>query len=229
MAKKQSVVVDRDEELKKIQAELDEKGAVKVGDSKFLFLDVSSTCTGYTIASLDFPNKRASIEEAGVLWFSDKWDHQEKYSYIFNAIMTYFEVVKHVDFIVHEAYSINRDRMQGTLVLPEMIGAIKVAAAENSIKVRDIHPQSWRKQLGVRPIVENDKKDFKTPTKNAILKLVAVPEQSQSNITGQERTTPSDMYDSLGIAYGWLTSYGFSVTFKKTEFNTHIGMLTSKK
>jgi len=219
--------------LEQIEKELEEKGT-NLGDSRFLFLDVSSTCTGYCVAELDFVNKRAKIDNAGVLWFNDKWDHQDKYSYIFNAIMTYFEIVEKVDYIIHEAYSINMKQRSGIMVVPEMIGAIKVGAAENNTKVSSITPQTWRKQLEIKPDVTIGKdgkktRDYKNPTKQKILELLDVPEKSVSNITNNERTTPSDMYDALGVCLGWLEQYGFKVKYKGCKFNTHIGTLEGEK
>ena len=214
-------------DLEQVQKDVEEKGS-DVGASHFLFLDVSSTCTGYCIAELDFVTKRAKVTKAGVLWFDSKWDHQKKYAYVGNAVLTYFEVVEQIDYIVHESYSINMSKRMGAMVCPEMIGVIKWAAEENNTTVSDITPQTWRKQLVIKPdmhIVKGGKKkrDYKDPTKVKISELMEVPEKSVSNITGNERTTPSDMYDALGVCFGWLTKFGFKIKCSKCEFNTHIG------
>jgi len=217
------------DDLEQIQKEIEDKGS-QVGNSHILFLDVSSTCTGYSIAEIDFVHKKAKIKKAGVIWFNDKWSHQEKYAYIFNAILTYFEIIEQIDYIVHEAYAINMNQRSGILVCPEMIGAIKTAAEENNTKVSSITPQTWRKQLEIKPNISIDKngkkhRDYKEPTKQKILELLDVPEKSTSNITNNERTTPSDMYDALGVCIGWLNQYNFRVIYSGCEFNTHIGTL----
>ena len=66
----------------------------KIGDSHILFLDVSSTCTGFSIASVDWVNKKANLDKAGCIWFNSKWENAEKYDYIYHFInllgITYF-------------------------------------------------------------------------------------------------------------------------------------------
>lgn len=199
-----------------------------------LFLDVSSTCTGYTVATFNLGDKAApvTIKRAGCLWFGSDWDHQTKYSYIFNAVLTYFEVVEQVDFIVHEQYSVNKDRMAGVMVVPEMIGAIKVAAKENGVRVDCIPPQTWRAQIGLKPatVVGADgktKRDYKGPCKVIMNKLFgSVPEEVISNITKKNRATPSDVYDAMGVCIGWLKKNGYNnIVYDQVEYNSHIGAL----
>jgi len=199
-----------------------------------LFLDVSSTCTGYTIAKFDISDKKApvTITKAGVLWFDDDWDHPTKYSYIFNAVLTYFEVVEQIDMIIHEQYSVNKDKMAGVMVVPEMIGAIKVAAKENGVKIDSILPQTWRSQVGVKPVVTltsagKKKRDYKAPCKDIMVKAFKnIPENIVSNITNKKRATPSDLYDSMGVAVGWLKKNGYTnLVYDKCEYNTHLGAM----
>lgn len=194
-------------------------------NSSILFLDVSSSCTGYTVADCSWETRSANLSETGVLWFNPKWTHAEKYHYIGKAIMEYFYVTGKCDYLVHEAYAINPKQMGGVLVCPEMLGAIKFASAELGIKVDSISPQSWRKACGIKPITENGKRDYKEPTKQFFKKKVDIPETVLSNITGQERNTPSDLYDSLGVAYGWLSTFkqlSDELFFRKITFNTKI-------
>src|SRR5690242_18342669 len=75
-----------------------------------LFLDVSSTCTGYAIAAMNLGDKSeaVTVKKAGCIWFGADWDHQTKYSYIFNALLTYFEIVEQIDLVIHESYSVNK-------------------------------------------------------------------------------------------------------------------------
>src|SRR5690606_14747828 len=112
-------------EEKTVQEQIPE---VKLGDCNILFLDVSSSCTGFTIAKVDFINKKAEIIKAGPIWLDTHWEHAKKYDYLYNLVQNYFEVVEHIDFIVVEQYSINTSKMSGVLVSPEAHGAIKAAA-----------------------------------------------------------------------------------------------------
>lgn len=204
------------DELKKI------KDGQEVGDIRILFMDISSTCTGYASCSLDFATKKATWKSAGALWLNPKWEHQTKYLYMHEAINNYFWIVDQIDYIVAEQYSINPKRMAGVCVVPEMQGAIKAAAASNGVKVDSILPQSWRAQLRIKKA----NGEYKTPTKNKVLEYVAVPETSISNITNIERTTPSDLYDAIGVGLGWLKKLGIEENdFSQIEFNTHIGVL----
>lgn len=196
-----------------------------------LFLDVSSTCTGYAIASLNLGDRSeaVTIKKAGCLWFGADWDHQTKYSYIFNALLTYFEVVEQIDLVIHESYSVNKDRMAGVMVVPEMIGAIKVAAKENGVRVDSLPPQTWRAQIGLKPdsTVGKDgksKRDYKTPCKVIMDKLFGnIPTEVISNITKKNRATPSDLYDALGVCLGWLKKNGYGkIVYNKCEYNSHI-------
>jgi hypothetical protein len=77
----------------------------------------------------------------------------------------------------------------------------------------------------------NGKRDYKTPVKNKILDMAYIPETFQSNITGKERQTPSDVFDACGIAYGWLKKleggegkpYFRSIKFAELKINPHNG------
>ena len=216
--------MDQIESLDQLQNE------VKVEEVNILFLDVSSTCTGYSIYRLNFHTKTAILQKAGALWMNQDWQHAEKYSYMFHAVSNYFWVVEQVDYIVTEQYSINPKRMSGVMTVPEMLGSIKTAAWENGIKVSSILPQQWRSKLGIKATVTNGEKDWKEPTKQKVLTLANVPEDTVSNITGQLRKSPSDLYDSIAIGWGWLIKFGIkSVQVSpNVKFNDHIGVISNK-
>jgi len=217
-------------DINTIQEQLTEN-EIPLGDCTFLYLDVSSTCTGYVVTGLDFLKKKAYIKSAGVIWFNPKWTHQEKYHYLFSAIVNYFWIVENVDYIVHESYAINTNQKQGIMVVPEMIGSVKVAAWENGVRVDDIPPQTWRSQLGIKPNIiqkpgQKAKREYKLPTKIYVEKFMDVPETSISNITNKERKTPSDLYDAVGVCLGWLKKYGFKINKPRDyKFNNHIGIV----
>lgn len=217
------------ETLEDVKNDISEKGIQKVN---ILFLDVSSTCTGYSIMEIDFHDKTSKLNKCGALWLSNKdWKDQQKYSYLFNAISQYFWISCEVDYIVAEQYSINPKKMVGVQVLPEMMGVIKTAAEENGVNVSTILPQTWRAQLKIKPTVTvNDKgsksRDYKQPTKEKVLEYFTIPEKSISNITSKERNTPSDLYDAVAIGLGWTKKYGLDKLLPSDpEINPHIGAL----
>jgi len=205
-----------------LEKELEKNGQVLEG-IRVLFLDISSSCTGYAIANLDFKSKSADFQRAGAIWLDPDWSHQEKYSYMFNAIVNYFWVAEAIDYIVVEQYSINPNRMMGVNVVPEMQGAIKTAAWENGVKVSSILPQTWRSQLGIK---KDSSGDWKGPTKLKIAQYTQVPIESESNLTRKLRATPSDLYDAMAVGMGWTKKLGFDESkwkFNNIKFNTHVG------
>lgn len=201
---------------------------VQIKNVNGLFLDASSSCTGYTIVNFDISARKAkaSISKAGVLWFGSDWDHGDKYAYLYNAILNYFDIVEKVDLIVYEQYSINKDKMSGSLVLPEMIGCVKLAGKETGVQVDSILPQTWRSQTGIKPVkTAAGKRDYKTPCIALMKSLIKnFPDECISNITKKSRATPNDLADSLGVAIGWLKKHGYNnIDYSACEFNKHIG------
>lgn len=204
----------------------------KVEEVNILFLDCSSTCTGYAVMRINFEKKTCSLTSCGALWLNNRnWRDQERYSYMFHALSGYFWIVEKVDYVVAEQYSINPSKMIGVQVLPELMGVIKAASEENGVKCSTILPQTWRSQLGIKPVVTtskggNSKKDYKSPTKDKVLEYFNIPETSISNITGKERATPSDLYDAIAIALGWTKKYGITTLVpSEFSFNAHVGIM----
>jgi Holliday junction resolvasome RuvABC endonuclease subunit len=202
-------------DIEQLKKEIESKGQ-QVTDVNVLFLDLSSSCTGYVLVSVNFEKKSAKFITTGAIWFDDSWKNQEKYHYVFSAIVNYFNIVGQIDLCVCEAYMINRNKLMGSQVGPELHGAVQVALAEIGVKYYTILPQSWRKALGITPNVSinakgKKEKDFKTPTKNFVLQQAPhIPPQIQSNITGNNRTTPTDVYDAMAVAMGFLNRLGVS-------------------
>lgn len=199
-------------DVEQLKKELDEKGA-KVGSVNVLFLDLSSSCTGYSLVQVDFEGKKAKFINSGAIWFDDSWTNQEKYHYIFSAVTNYFNIVGQIDLCVAEAYMINSKKLMGSQVGPELHGALQVALAEIGVKYFTILPQSWRSALGIKPNVSvNSKgkkeKDFKGPTKTFVTNLAPIPAQIESNITKNQRTTPNDVYDAIAVGLGFLSKMG---------------------
>lgn len=194
-----------------------------------LFLDVSSSCVGYSIFNLDFTHKKSVLKKTGALWLDTNWDHAEKYSYMFHTIVDYFWIAEQIDYIVVEQYSINPKKMVGVAVVPEMMGVVKCAANENGVKVNSILPQSWRSLLGIKADVTINAKgkkerDFKAPAKRYVDALFTVPPQIVSNITKNQRQTPSDLYDAVCVGLAWTKKIGFASTdVSNVKINDHIG------
>ncbi len=212
------------EQIQDLESLKKDVGTDKVIEAiNILFLDISSACNGYCIANVNFTSKKVQFIKAGAIWLNPDWSHQEKYNYMYHVVCNYFWVVEAIDYIVVEQYSVNPKKAMGVNVVSEMQGSIKAAAWENGVKVTSILPQTWRSQLKIK---KNEDKDFKEPTKQYMLTRVTIPEESVSNITGQARKTPSDLYDAMGIAMGWLTKLGFDntkIVFTDMKFNDHIG------
>src|SRR5215469_1758301 len=78
--------------LEDIKRLAEERGEHVTGVN-ILFLDVSSTCTGYSIFTVDFVNRSASLTKAGAIWFSDKLEQDDKCSYMYNMIVNYFNII----------------------------------------------------------------------------------------------------------------------------------------
>lgn len=186
-----------------------------------LFLDPSSTCTGYTVASVNFEDKKAKILSAGAIWLDKHLPNQEKYHYLYNAITNFFNIVYHIGFCFAEAYMLNTNKKMGCLIGPEIHGAIQVALAEIGVGYKTIPVQTWRSQMGIKPdpIVNKDgsyktnskgkvQRNFKSPTRRALWKYLKLPEKIISNITHAERKLPDDLTDALAICIGTLKKYG---------------------
>lgn len=180
-----------------------------LGDDPVLYLDISSTCTGWTVARMDRRTKKAIITAAGVLWFDKEWPHGRKYKELQDFVLNVAYVRHRVNNIVAEGYMVNPKRAMGTLVIPEATGAIKATCFEAAPPMGFylILPQSWRAALQIKkdPSLAGSS-SWKIPTKNKIEKILGpLPEKLMSNITGKLRKTPYDLYDSLGICMGWLS------------------------
>jgi Holliday junction resolvasome RuvABC endonuclease subunit len=189
-------------------AEEIDKKAQKVKEVSVLFFDLSSSCTGYTLVKVNFAERKAKFINSGAIWFNDSWTNQEKYYYLYSAITNYFNIVGQIDLCVCEAYMINQKKLMGSQVGPELHGAVQVALSEIGVKYYTILPQSWRKALDIKATTTLEKgkkvRDFKTPTKDLVLKHASIPTTITSNITSNSRTTPNDVYDSVAIAMGFL-------------------------
>jgi hypothetical protein len=80
-----------------------------------VFLDLSSNCSGFAIASFTTVDNKAvaTIHKAGVIWFSDEWNHGQKYKYIVERILDEFYIQDEITDIIHEKYSVSLNQRGG--------------------------------------------------------------------------------------------------------------------
>lgn len=211
-----------------------------------LFLDTSSSCTGYVVARLDrgkslnMSDATCVIERAGAIWFPANWTNPQKYAYMYKLVTEDFYITSAITDIIYERYSFSPSQRMGSLVVPEMIGAIKAATQDvcsMPLGVEEIAPQTWRSQIGLKAIETTvqvkDKKtgaikskkqrDFKTPCVDYFKGKYEIPEKILSNVTGKERATPHDVFDAFGICEGWHRKLGITkFELKDNAFNIYI-------
>ena len=214
--------------MKLNQEQLDNAPETDLGDSHRLFLDMSSSCTGYVIAKLE--GRKCTIARAGVIWFGDKWENGQKYFHLQDCITSDFYVVNAITDVIYESFHVNPKQVGNSLVVPEMIGAMKACLydiASMPLGCEDISPTTWRSILGIKPLkspmlnkngVQEKTKagkprynnDWKTPVINYIDTMFdnSIPKRLKSNITGNFRATPNDLYDAMGICIAWHRKLG---------------------
>lgn len=181
-----------------------------LGDGKNLYLDISSTCTGYVIASMDTGKKIGTIHKAGILYFPTKWEHGRKYRALQEFIMDVAFIRYQIQNVIAEGYMVNPKRVMGTLVIPEATGAVQAACFESPdqpLGFYRILPQSWRASLKIKKHTKYaGNKAWKEPTKKRVESLLGVkmPTKVLNFLDSKPRKTPYDLIDALGICMGWL-------------------------
>lgn len=216
--------------MKLEQEVLDAAQEIGQAEAYRLFLDLSSTCSGYVCARIE--GRKCIISRLGVMWFPTDCPNGQKYYQMQQAIGEFYTVNAITD-IIYESYHVNPAQVGNSLVVPEMIGAMKAACHDvfgMPIGYEDISPTAWRGKLGIQPIktpkldkagnqvYKKTKKgmqpvverDFKTPVINYMDKMFdnKIPKMLKSNITGNLRSTPNDLYDALGVCVGWSKKLG---------------------
>ena len=175
-----------------------------------LFLDISSTCTGYVIADVA---DKATILEAGAIWFAKGDSVAKKCQKIRDFIVDQAEygigdgpLTK----VVFERYSFNTKNPNGSLVCPQMQGAVMVGCEDIAAETDQIPPQTWRKNCGLK---KKRHEDWKVVVQDYFRSKWKLPEKIESNVTGNMRTTPSDYFDALGVCEGYCRGLGLEVEF----------------
>ena len=90
--------------MKLTQEQMDQAPEQSMGDSYRLFLDMSSTCTGYTVAQ--FAGKKCTIARCGVMWFPNDWTNAQKYHHVHQAIGEFYTINAVTD-VIYESYHVN--------------------------------------------------------------------------------------------------------------------------
>lgn len=213
--------------------------ATYVDQTRILFLDPSSSCTGFAMVAVNSARKEAEIISAGPLWFGNDWDQGKKLRYLFSAIRNYFFILNQgVSEVVCEEYFFPRGgknaKITGSTVVPEMIGVACLAAADEdpALDFTKVSAQAWRNLIGVKADVSDHPtevdgrtgkpkkvKDFKTPVARFVKQHINVPDEFTSNITGNTRQTPDDVTDVLGMVIGVLKSRGYTKITAQTGWD----------
>ena len=174
--------------------------------------------------------RTCTIARAGVMWFGADWENGKKYFHLQDAIMGDFYTTNAITDIIYESFHVNPKQVGNSLVVPEMIGAMKACVYDvmgMPLGVEDMSPTAWICKLGIKPLkspkmdkngVQETTKagkprfnnDWKTPVINYmdILFDNQIPQRLKSNITGNVRATPNDLYDALGITIAWHKKFG---------------------
>jgi hypothetical protein len=212
---------------------LDAAPETDMGNSYRLFLDLSSSCSGYSIARME--GRKCTIVRAGAMWFPSDCPNGQKYYQMQQAIGEFYTVNAITD-IIYESYHVNPNQVGNSLVVPEMIGAVKAACYDifgSPIGIEESSPTDWRGRLGIKAIktpkldkagnptfrksrsgrmMEVVERDYKTPVIELVDNLFPgqIPKQVKSNVTGNARSMPNDFYDSMAICISWHKKWGCS-------------------
>lgn len=174
----------------------------------YIFLDISSTCSGFTIAEIY--NDRAHIVETGAIWRPHSWEkHGQYYKYLIDFLVDKFEKTDNISLVVFERYFLSPNKGHGVSVVSEAIGAVKASChyPQTPIKYDGIPPPSWRSALGIKKDhTQKGSNQYKVPTKVKIEELLNItfPEKITDTFTGKRRNLPTDLVDSIGVCMGYL-------------------------
>lgn len=178
-----------------------------------LFLDISSTCTGYVLA--EESESIVTIKDVGVVWFPKEFTTKDK-CYAMYRFVVNKDADQRLDTVVFERYSFNTKNPNGSLVCPQLQGAVMAACSGMKIETDEITPQTWRSQCGLkRP--RKSKITWKEITETHFRAVYDVPEKIESNVTGKLRTVPSDYFDALGICEGWYRQKNYKKFVKENK------------
>lgn len=171
-----------------------------------LFLDISSTCTGYCLAD------SGKIIKVGAYWFHKDDGIVQKARKLGEFVQDLIDT-HGVESVIYERFSFNMKNPNGSLSCPQLQGAV-FANTRGTFFVGDITPQTWRKHCGLK---KAKTEDWKQVTEAHFRALYDIPEKIESNVTGNLRTTPSDYFDALGMCIGWHKMNELEIEWEKEE------------
>ena len=179
-----------------------------LGEGNILFLDISSSCTGWSIAAFNKDKAETDIIKVGVFWFEDDVTHGYKYNKLCSFIKELVRDYK-INAVVAEAYFLNAYQLAGAAICPEIQGAVQASLYELDPvpSWQTIAPQSWRAGLKIKKdTTKTGSAAWKEVTKQRVEQILGtMPLKIKSNINSKLRKTPYDLFDSLGICMGYLS------------------------
>lgn len=168
---------------------------------RLLVVDPSASHLAFVICEIDPSQSSMTILKSGMLWTHDKWSLGKRLNYMKTSFLFLIKEFK-IDGIYTEQFFMNPKMLTGgTAVIPTINAILQMCIDEvgKDIHFEEIPPPSWRAILKIKPVMVKGKRDYKTPTKDCVVKRIDAPTRTLSNITLKERDTPTDIYDALAI------------------------------
>lgn len=169
---------------------------------KIMVVDPSGSHLAYTICEINPITNKLVILDVGMIWTTDKWSLGQRFTYVFNCLELLARE-SDIDHIFTEAYFSSPNFRSGTHIIPTINHIMQMIAyqSDKDITYEEISPSAWRKPLAIKADIKEGKKDFKTPTKRKVEEVLGkLPEEIVSNITGNNRSLPTDVPDALAIS-----------------------------
>jgi len=169
--------------------------------SRVLSVDPSASHLAFTISEID-PGNSLKIVEVGMIWADSKWELGQRLNYMYNCL-EYLITGFDIDSITTEAFFSNPKMKMGQNIIPTINHFMQVIIYKSGkvISYEEISPSAWRKVLGIKADIVGNKRDFKAPTKRIVqTKIGALPDEIISNITGNLRSLPTDVPDSIAMS-----------------------------
>lgn len=167
-----------------------------------LVIDPSSSHLAYVLAVID--QNELVFHKVGMLWTHADWTVGQRLLYMFESFKVLLEQVPPPDSVYTESFFANFKMKTGMSMIPTVNNLLKMAIAKDDKRTgfSEISPSSWRKTLGIKPVLTTEGKDWKLPTKLKVEELIGVklPELIQSNITEKQRALPHDITDAMAIS-----------------------------
>jgi Holliday junction resolvasome RuvABC endonuclease subunit len=168
---------------------------------RILAFDPSGAHMAYAVAHIDLTTKVCTFEAVGMIWTRGTWIRAQRYIYMSAAIAALLAIAK-PDMVGTESFFLNSKLPSGVAVVPIINGFIEAETYRyNKTELNFVGPSTWRKILGIKPVMTNGKRDYKVPTRQVVETLLEFkfPETILSNVTGKERDLPHDVSDVMAI------------------------------